>query len=217
MKQATIRSVCECQSQLEALLDEQRQVLAGYAKQRGEEPERSPAHSIGAENKRFDVGWACPICGRNTLRSFDAEALVWREGDAPAPAQFPTVQAPVPLGPGPATPFLSAPPPPVARPSATPPSPPKPASTPPMRPSAPPLNASTSVALKSLSTPPKPPSGAPPAGLPKSPPPPPPPPSPAHSSAPPGPPPVRPTSAVPPPPPPPRGPLGSVPPKSDKG
>jgi hypothetical protein len=27
----------------------------------------------------FQVGWACPFCTRNTLRSFDAAALVYQE------------------------------------------------------------------------------------------------------------------------------------------
>src|SRR5882672_1299921 len=102
MKQTTIRSVCECQAQLEAVLDEHRFVLAGFAIDLDGVRERAPAHSMGAEHTRFDVGWLCPICGRNTLRSFDAEALAWIDAAAPAPGTNIPVQAPAPLGPGPA-------------------------------------------------------------------------------------------------------------------
>jgi len=41
--------------------------------------ETAPAHSIGADEERFDVAWLCPFCIRNTLRSFDATGLAWRE------------------------------------------------------------------------------------------------------------------------------------------
>ncbi|EYF00480.1 Hypothetical protein CAP_0570 [Chondromyces apiculatus DSM 436] len=35
----------------------------------------APAHSINAHLERFDVGWLCPFCNRNTLRTFYAGAL----------------------------------------------------------------------------------------------------------------------------------------------
>jgi hypothetical protein len=50
-------------------------VIKGWAYMRGDEPEPAPANSIGASEDRFDVAWQCPICGRNTLRSFYAGAL----------------------------------------------------------------------------------------------------------------------------------------------
>ena len=53
MKQATIRSVCECQSKLEAILDENRHVLVGFAIGSDNERELAPAHSIDAASKRF--------------------------------------------------------------------------------------------------------------------------------------------------------------------
>ncbi len=64
-----IQSVCECQALLEAELDEQRLVLRGWARRPGGVPERAPANSIG-HGDRIDVAWQCPLCGRNTLRSF---------------------------------------------------------------------------------------------------------------------------------------------------
>ncbi|HEX9295581.1 MAG TPA: hypothetical protein VF881_07090 [Polyangiaceae bacterium] len=103
MKQAIIRSVCECQSALEAVLDEQRFVLAGFAIGPDRTRERAPAHSIEAQRKRFDVAWLCPVCGRNTLRSFDAGGLAWQDGSPPAPGATPPVQPPRAPGPGPAT------------------------------------------------------------------------------------------------------------------
>jgi hypothetical protein len=71
---STVTSPCECQATLTAQLDAKRHVVAGYAR-RGGAREIAPAHSIGADGDRFDVGWLCPFCGRNTLRTFYAGAL----------------------------------------------------------------------------------------------------------------------------------------------
>src|SRR5687768_10786739 len=122
MKQAIIRSVCECQAQLEARLDEHRYVLSGFAVGPDRVRERAPAHTMGAHQKRFDVGWLCPICGRNTLRSFDQEALAWRDDAPPSPSTTMPVQPMAPLGPGPATGLTSMPAPPLftKSPAATP-------------------------------------------------------------------------------------------------
>src|SRR5262245_54750479 len=103
MKQATIRSVCECQSQLEAILDQHRYVVAGFAVGPDRLRGRSPAHRLQADRRRFDVAWLCPYCGRNTLRSFSADALAWGDADPPPPAIVPPVQPPAPRGPGPGT------------------------------------------------------------------------------------------------------------------
>jgi hypothetical protein len=80
--QATSR--CECQAVLTAILDEQRHVLEGAASHLGVK-ERAPAHSMHAfttgasppnpGHEHFDLGWLCPFCGRNTLRTFYAGAL----------------------------------------------------------------------------------------------------------------------------------------------
>jgi hypothetical protein len=81
LKVATIHSVCECQAKLGAELDEHRHVVRGWAKDRRTGQElTAPAHSIGADHPKFEVGWACPFCTRNLLRSFDAEALAFRDG-----------------------------------------------------------------------------------------------------------------------------------------
>ena len=71
-----ITSRCECQARLTATLDDRRHVLDAAAERLGMK-ENAPAHSIGADAdaERFDVGWLCPYCGRNTLRTFDAGAL----------------------------------------------------------------------------------------------------------------------------------------------
>lgn len=70
----SVRSRCECQATLMAVLDDKRFVLSGTAR-RGANSERAPAHSIGASGQRFDVGWACPFCGRNVLRTFEASNM----------------------------------------------------------------------------------------------------------------------------------------------
>jgi hypothetical protein len=70
--QATSR--CECEALLTAVLDDQRHVLEGWATHRGGR-ENAPAHSMNATQPHFDLGWLCPFCGRNTLRTFYAGAL----------------------------------------------------------------------------------------------------------------------------------------------
>lgn len=80
MRTAIVTSVCECQARLGAELDTNRIVLRGWARdpRRGDQ-EVAPANSINPERQRFDIGWLCPFCTRNTLRSFEASALVYRE------------------------------------------------------------------------------------------------------------------------------------------
>ena len=84
MKVATVHSRCECQTHLSAELDEQRIVLRGWAVDARKRQLVAPANTIGAEREHFDIGWACPFCTRNTLRSFIASALVFRESTAQA-------------------------------------------------------------------------------------------------------------------------------------
>jgi hypothetical protein len=67
-------SRCECQATLSAELTKERFVVAGSAfLLRKREP--APAHSIHPEQEIFDIGWLCPFCGRNVLRTFAASAL----------------------------------------------------------------------------------------------------------------------------------------------
>jgi hypothetical protein len=83
VKIATIQSVCECQAGLHAELGEQKQVLKGWATDRRRNRTVSaPAHSMHAGEANFQVGWACPLCGRNTLRSFDLGGLAWHNAPA---------------------------------------------------------------------------------------------------------------------------------------
>ena len=67
-------SRCECQASLSAKLTEERYVVAGSAFRDGKR-EPAPAHTIHPENDVFDIGWLCPFCGRNVMRTFAACAL----------------------------------------------------------------------------------------------------------------------------------------------
>jgi hypothetical protein len=78
MKFASVESVCECQAKLVAVLDEQRHVMRGAASYRGRELP-APSSTVGAKAETLDVGFMCPFCTRNTLRSFHASTLVYRE------------------------------------------------------------------------------------------------------------------------------------------
>ncbi len=82
MRVATVRSRCECQASLVAVLNENRHVLSAYSVDRSGEREDAPGHTMGAQHERFDVGWLCSVCGRNVLRSFTADALAWVEAPA---------------------------------------------------------------------------------------------------------------------------------------
>jgi hypothetical protein len=89
MKIATVRSVCECQAKLEADLAEDLRVLAGRAQRsRTERPDTAPANLLGNDGV-FHVGWFCPFCIRNTLRSFTKAGLGWREVAEPSPPTEP--------------------------------------------------------------------------------------------------------------------------------
>lgn len=59
---------------LSARLNTERYVITGSAFRMGQR-EKAPAHVMGPEKARFDIGWLCPFCGRNTLRTFDSDAL----------------------------------------------------------------------------------------------------------------------------------------------
>jgi len=83
MKVAVISSVCECQARLGAELDERKVALRGWAKDPRRHRElNAPANTIANRNGRFDVGWLCPWCTRNVLRSFNDDSLTFK--DAPA-------------------------------------------------------------------------------------------------------------------------------------
>ncbi len=88
-----VSSRCECQAILSAELDEHRYTLSGSA-YRGGVSESAPTHSINPSHDRFDIGWLCSFCGRNTLRSFYAGALVRMREPATPPADPPAAPAP---------------------------------------------------------------------------------------------------------------------------
>lgn len=89
MKAATVRSVCECQAKLEADLGDDLRVLAGRARRTARSaPETAPANLIGG-GQVFQIGWFCPFCVRNTLRSFSVSALAWHEASEPLPPTEP--------------------------------------------------------------------------------------------------------------------------------
>jgi len=78
MKSATVQSKCECQAKLVAELDEERRVLRGTARDSRGRERLAPATAMQSKNGRFDVGFFCPFCTRNVLRSFEAEGLAYR-------------------------------------------------------------------------------------------------------------------------------------------
>ncbi len=82
MKLARVQSRCECQARLLADLNEEGRVVAGFCK-KGDSPlESAPALAIGAGAAQFQIGWLCPECNRNTVRSFFRGALEFQESAA---------------------------------------------------------------------------------------------------------------------------------------
>ena len=77
MKIARVESRCECQAQLVAELDEARSVVRGFVNDRARGRELSaPANATKKiDDKQVDVGWSCPMCTRNTLRTFNVATL----------------------------------------------------------------------------------------------------------------------------------------------
>ena len=77
---SVVQSACECQGQLGAELNEARHVLRGWVKDpRRRKEHAAPCHSINAAAEYFQLAWLCPLCGRNTLRSFHTGSLSFRE------------------------------------------------------------------------------------------------------------------------------------------
>ncbi|HSU41910.1 MAG TPA: hypothetical protein VLJ38_20160 [Polyangiaceae bacterium] len=91
MRTAVVESVCECQARLGAEIDEQRRVVRGWGRKKLRSAQ-APAIATGLSLQSFNVGWACPFCGRNTLRPFDTNALVFQE--KPAPQEKPSASLP---------------------------------------------------------------------------------------------------------------------------
>jgi hypothetical protein len=76
---ATIQTVCECQAKLGAELDSRCLVIRGWAtNHRASKTAVAPAHTMGNASPMFSVGWSCPFCTRNQLRSFDREGLSFK-------------------------------------------------------------------------------------------------------------------------------------------
>jgi hypothetical protein len=77
MKIARVESRCECQAPLVAELDEAQSVVRGFVIDRERRRElAAPANSTKKiAQKQVDVGWSCPVCTRNTLRTFNLETL----------------------------------------------------------------------------------------------------------------------------------------------
>lgn len=98
MKSAIVSSVCECQARLGAELDEEHNVLRGWIRDLRGRTETAPCSRAGGEEGLFHLNWLCPFCGRNTLRSFAIEALVFRDPTEPErrPSTRPSARPPAP-------------------------------------------------------------------------------------------------------------------------
>lgn len=102
MKSAIVSSVCECQARLGAELDEDHNVVHGWSRDVRGRTENSPCTRASNDGNRFHLAWLCPFCGRNTLRSFDVQALAFRDPAEPEtrpstrPSSRPSARPPSP-------------------------------------------------------------------------------------------------------------------------
>jgi hypothetical protein len=72
-----VTSRCECQARLTAEIETGSAPLTrgGWATRGAGTPLKAPAHVIRPTEGGFDLGWLCPYCGRNTMRTFDRGVL----------------------------------------------------------------------------------------------------------------------------------------------
>lgn len=96
MKSAIVSSVCECQARLGAEIDEEHNVLRGWMRDLRGHTEAAPCTRAAGDGERLHLNWLCPYCGRNTLRSFAVEALVFRDPNEPErrPSTRPSARPP---------------------------------------------------------------------------------------------------------------------------
>ncbi len=88
MRTAQLRTRCECQSTLVAVLDEQLNVMVGANVDSQDQRVRAPASRAFVSNHQVGVSFACPTCTRNVLRTFSRDQLVWETAVNPV-AQVP--------------------------------------------------------------------------------------------------------------------------------
>jgi hypothetical protein len=79
MKIARVESRCECQAKLVAELNEARAVVRGFVSdlERGREVSAPANATKKIDDKQVEVGWSCPMCTRNTVRTFNVEGLAY--------------------------------------------------------------------------------------------------------------------------------------------
>jgi len=76
MKTTQVRTFCECQACLIAEFDEQLNVIAEYCEDSRARKIGAPASKAFASVSQVGVSFSCPVCTRNTLRTFSPASLV---------------------------------------------------------------------------------------------------------------------------------------------
>lgn len=83
MKRALAQTRCECQSTLIATIAEDATVLRGVARTKTDDgvvEVSAPANVVRKyAGGGLDVGFLCPNCGRNTMRTFHLGSLVFAD------------------------------------------------------------------------------------------------------------------------------------------
>ncbi len=84
MKTIQVRTRCECEATLIAVLDQRLNVIAGATED--SRRRQLPAPASRAFTSRHEVGlsFACPLCTRNVLRTFSLAKLAREEPTDPS-------------------------------------------------------------------------------------------------------------------------------------
>ncbi len=85
MKTTQVRTRCECQSTLMAVLDERLNVIVGANVDSHDKHVQAPASRTFTSSHQVGISFACPICTRNVLRTFSMEQLSWESASNPNP------------------------------------------------------------------------------------------------------------------------------------
>ena len=93
MKTTQVRTLCECQALLIAIVDENLNVTAGTCEDSHKRQLRAPACRAFKSQSQLGVSFACPLCTRNVLRTFSLSKLAWTGQHSVASQTTPAVSS----------------------------------------------------------------------------------------------------------------------------
>ena len=77
MKTTQVRTLCECQASLIAVLDENLNVITGASEDSRKRRTVAPTSRAFTSRSQVGLSFACPLCTRTVLRTFSLSKLNW--------------------------------------------------------------------------------------------------------------------------------------------